>query len=378
MLYFSFYIYSFILNFIFIFSAFIPSERSGHSSILIDRKLYFSGGNKIITSSTNYSDSSAVSLLKIEIINEFFYLDVSEQFTLTDNVSIPWIDLTYTGGPQKYLATACIGGKNNDMVFIFGGRTDSRQSFVNQFDTSKHKWTDITSVGSVPADRYYISCANINNGLITIFSGFSYDTNITNDLWIFNTLASTWSLSNATYAPPSRRGYCTITLPDKNIIYIGGYSSNLSVYMPMNNLPLYNTKSDIWTNMVTPDGRVIIFGGSNVLNVSTTVVFGNLWILNTTVFRWSIGNILNPIVDLGHTATLVDNYMFIAFGEFSFKNYSSRIFMLDVSQKDSYRWVTEFTPNITTTAVSIPSTTIQSSSIISNSSLIIGGIIGDF
>ncbi|CAG8617295.1 18045_t:CDS:2, partial [Gigaspora margarita] len=131
--------------------------------------------------------------------------------------------------------------------------------------------------------------------------------------------------------------------------------------------------------VLAPDGRVIIFGGSNVLNVSTTVVFGDLWILNTTVFRWSIGNILNPIVDLnltGHTATLMDNYMFIAFGEFSFKNYSSRIFMLDVSQKDSYIWVTEFTPNITTTAVSIPSTTIQSSSIISDSSLIIGGIIG--
>ncbi|CAG8852706.1 8710_t:CDS:2, partial [Gigaspora margarita] len=152
-------------------------ERSGHSSILIDRKLYFSGGNKIITSSTNYSDSSAVSLLKIEIINEFFYLDVSEQFTLTDNVSIPWIDITYTGGPQKYLATACIG---------------------------KQKWTDITSVGSVPADRYYISCANVNNGLITIFTMQHMHLHLG-----------------------------TITLPDENIVL----------------LPLYNTKSDTWTNM---------------------------------------------------------------------------------------------------------------------------------
>ncbi|RIB23416.1 hypothetical protein C2G38_2171360 [Gigaspora rosea] len=34
------------------------------------------------------------------------------------------------------------------------------------------------------------------------------------------------------------------------------------------------------------------------------------------MFQWSIGNILNPILDFipyEHTATLVDNYMFVAF-----------------------------------------------------------------
>ncbi|CAG8818993.1 105_t:CDS:1, partial [Cetraspora pellucida] len=38
----------------------------------------------------------------------------------------------------------------------------------------------------------------------------------------------------------------------------------------------------------------------------------------------------------------------------------SEIFILDVSQKNSYRWVTEFTPNITTTTI----TTATPSSII--------------
>ncbi|RIB23248.1 hypothetical protein C2G38_2139843 [Gigaspora rosea] len=235
MLLLNFYIFTFLVNFTFTFAAFIPNGRSYHSSVLIDNKLYFSGG------SLNYSSSS--------ITNEFFYLDVSKPFTTTDKDSMPWIDLTYTGGPLKAGATTCIGGKNNDMIFILGGTFN--QSFVNQFDTSKRQWINITSVGNVPTDRIDISCANFDNGLIAIFSGVSSSNSIPfpNDLWIFNTLTLTWSLSSATNAPLNLFSYCAVTLPDGNILYIGGigYYSN---YMPMNNLPLYNTKYDTWTNLV--------------------------------------------------------------------------------------------------------------------------------
>ncbi|RIB23253.1 hypothetical protein C2G38_884796 [Gigaspora rosea] len=278
---------------------------------------------------------------------------------------MPWIDLTYTDGSSKPYATACIGGKNNDMIFIFGG-VPTYPSFVNQFDTSKQQWINITSVGNVPTKRYYISCANFDNGSIAIFSGTPSSGTMTNDLWIFNTLTLTWSLSNATNAPLPMSGYCAVTLPDGNILYIGGASviNSTLAYMPMNNLPLYNTKSDTWTNMsisgptpaprlhfsavLTSDGRIIIFGGYGNLTA-----LGDLWILDTTLFQWqwSSGNISNPIVNLtlhGHTATLADNYMFLSFGQKgSFDNFSfsSRIFMLDVNRKDSYKWVTEFTPN---------------------------------
>ncbi|RIB23249.1 hypothetical protein C2G38_884558 [Gigaspora rosea] len=259
-------------------------------------------------------------------MNEFIYLDVSKPFTTTDNVSMPWIDLTYTGGPTKLYATARIGGKNNDMIFIFGDYPPSvNQSFVNQFDTSKQQWINITSVGNVPTNRYYISCANFDNGSIAIFSC----TPSSNDLWVFNTLTLTWSLSNATNAPLPMYGYCAVTLPDGNILYIGGFSYNPANFMPMNNLPLYNTKYDTWTNLnisgptptpresfsavLTSDGRIIIFGGN-----SNLTVLGDLWILDITTIQWSIGKILNPIVNLtlqGHIARLVDNYMFVSFGK---------------------------------------------------------------
>ncbi|CAG8792036.1 35610_t:CDS:2, partial [Gigaspora margarita] len=291
--------------------------------------------------------------------------NVSKPFTTTDNVSIPWINFTYTGGPLKYSATACIGGKNNDMIFIFGGNPIN-QSLVNQFDTKKQQWINITFVGNVPSDRSYISCANFDNGLIAIFSGYG----AINDLWIFNTLTLTWSLSNATNAPLRMYDYCAVALPDGNILYIGG--DNSAGYMPMNKSISGPTPSarGYFSAVLTSDGRIIIFGG---LNAGT--VFGDLWILDITMFQWTIGKILNPIVNLtlyGHTATLVDNYMFVAFGEFNkiTQNYnlSSKIFMLDVSQKDFYKWVTEFTPNTTN------SSNISSDS--KNTSIIIGAIIG--
>ncbi|RIB23260.1 hypothetical protein C2G38_2242815 [Gigaspora rosea] len=310
----NFYIFTFLLKFTFTFAAFIPNGRESHSCGGFKSNGFVSG-----------------------ITNEFFYLDVSKPFTTTDNDSIPWIDLTYTGGPLKTGATACIGGKNNDLIFIFGGISNfsddlnAFQSFVNQFDTNKQQWINITSVGNVPTNRNDFSCANFNNGLIAIFSGLfepAYGI-VTNDLWIFNTLTLAWSLSNATNAPLPMFGYCAVTFPDGNILYIGGYSFNLSNYMPMNNLPLYNTKSDIWKNMsisgptpharyyfsavLTSDGRIIIFGGFD-----SASYFGDLWVLDITMFQWSIGKILNPIVNLtlyGHTATLVDDYMFVSFGK---------------------------------------------------------------
>ncbi|KAF0369168.1 galactose oxidase [Gigaspora margarita] len=374
---FSLYIFICLLNFVFT-SAFIPDKRYSHSSVFINKKLYFSGG---------YSRPG-----KVYTTNEFFYLDVSKSFTITDNGLMPWIDLTYTGGPQKASATVCTDEKNNDLFFIFGGYPYN-SSFINQFDISKQQWINIISTGNAPTNRSSISCAKFNNGLISIFSGFNTTSIITNDLWIFNTLTLTWSLSNAADAPLFRWAYCAITLPDKNILYIGGkYDTNL--YRPMNSLPLYNTKSDTWTTMsifgptppdrefpsavLTSDERIIIFGGYN-----NGTSFGDLWILDITKYQWSIGNILNPIVDLvlyRHTATLVDNYMIVAFGLFSENNMSSKIFMLDVSHKDSYRWVTEFTPNATTTTTTtISSNPISSNTISSDSknvSLIIGAIIG--
>ncbi|KAF0555255.1 galactose oxidase [Gigaspora margarita] len=140
--------------------------------------------------------------------------DVSKQFTTTYNVSIPWVDLTYTGGPLKTDVKTCIGGKNNDMIFIFGG-WPLNGPFISQFDTSKQQWINITSV-----NREDISCTNFNNGLVAIFSGMSSSSTIPNDRLIFKYININMEFKQCSKCTSTRFGYCAITLPDEKIFYI--------------------------------------------------------------------------------------------------------------------------------------------------------------
>ncbi|CAG8830660.1 33510_t:CDS:1, partial [Gigaspora margarita] len=91
-------------------------------------------------------------------------------------------------------ASACIGGTNNDEIFIFDGHCYDNY-FIKKLDTNKQQWVNITSTECVPENRTSISCAKFSNNFIAIFIG-----NITLDtsnILIFNTLSLSWSLSIA-------------------------------------------------------------------------------------------------------------------------------------------------------------------------------------
>ncbi|KAF0332894.1 galactose oxidase [Gigaspora margarita] len=293
MSYFSLYIFAFLLNISFTFAKFVPPPRTRHTSVLVDKKLYFFGG-------------------------------IDENYT-----ALPWNKLTSTGVLQNYGASACNGGNNNDL-FIFGGYES--ESFTIKYDINNKHWTNITSSGKEPINRFSFSCAKFNNRLITIFAGFPDDgADSINDLWIFDSFKLKWTLSNASNAPQT------------------------SI------LPLYDTASDTWKSLntsgptppsrtdfsavLTSDKRIIIFGGQN----DFPSVFGDLWILDIATNKWSVGKISNPngLTLYSHTATLVDNYMIVAFGSYGGNNITSTIYLLDVSKRDSYTWVTKFIPNTT-------------------------------
>ncbi|CAG8462313.1 23275_t:CDS:2 [Gigaspora margarita] len=292
-----------------------PYVGESHSSVLIDRKLYFIGGFRVYDSDGNRIENTT---------NEFFYLDVSKQFTLNDSSTIPWNDLTNTGGPKLALTAVC-SGEFNDMIYVFGGKNNEivlEGITVYQYNLIKKQWINNIKAKRIdPSNRSYNSCAKFNGSMIIMSGQYIHNDDVLNDAWLFNTVKSSWRLSqNRENVNLIRFGYQAISFIDAGtiILYIGG----------------------------TTDRRVIIFGGSD-----NTTHFGDLWILNIETFQWSIGNITNPISDLqvsGHTATLIDNYMLVAFGQFS--NFStgylsSKIFLLDVSQNDSYKWVNEFIPN---------------------------------
>ncbi|KAF0555789.1 galactose oxidase [Gigaspora margarita] len=286
MSYFNFYIFIFFLNFIFIFAEFVPPQRLGHASVLVDKKLYIYSG----FDGTDY-------------LSDFFYLDVSQNFTMK---ALPWNDLTFTGIFANIDASMCSGGSNNDLILF-------------------SVWTDVRNGGNQPTGRVSFSCAKFSNGSIAIFAGFVNNANDReNDLWIFDSLALTWSLNNAPNAPADFWGYCAITLPDNTILYIGG--NFFGINLPLNSLPLFDSTSNTWKNLnttgptplgrhdfsavLTSGKRIIIFGG-----YGDTSSLGDLWILDIATYQWSAGTILNPngLILNGHTANLVDNYMIVAF-----------------------------------------------------------------
>ncbi|RIB08473.1 hypothetical protein C2G38_2045134 [Gigaspora rosea] len=177
----------------------------------------------------------------------FFYLDVSKQFNTT---ALPWNNL------NKFLpndgVSACSGGNNND-IFLFSGLIVTEFTvFTVKYDINNQKWTDNITNG--PSPRSYISCAKFNNQLIAIFAGLADGRNNPNDLWIFDSLALTWSLSNAPNPPQPIWSYCAITLPDQTILYMGGTAyENVTteILMPLNSIPLYDSASDMWKTLET-------------------------------------------------------------------------------------------------------------------------------
>ncbi|RIB22540.1 hypothetical protein C2G38_2295025 [Gigaspora rosea] len=287
----------------------------GHVAILIDKKLYFS--------------------------------DVSQPFNIE---TLTWNDLTYTGAPTKFYASACNGASNNDL-FIFGGTPfgGTSNSFAVKYDINDQHWTEITSGENEPKGIDYTSCAKFNNRSIAIFGGRLLN-NFTNDLWIFDLLDLKWSLNNAPHPFPYIWSCCAITLPDESILYIGGISLNKNGTEHLWELNT-NTSGPTphhrygFSAVLTSDKRIIIFGGYSSTD------FGDLWILDITTYQWSEGIITNPngLRLSSHTETFVDNYMIIAFGGNNVTNFSLATYMLDVNKRDSYTWVTDFIPSTTNT-----------------------------
>ncbi|RIB30901.1 hypothetical protein C2G38_2151486 [Gigaspora rosea] len=266
MSYISFYIFAFLFNFtvafakfdpstIFASSKYAPSARFGHSAVLTDTKLYFHGG-------FNGNENS----------NDFFYLDVCQDFSITD---IPWDNLPFPGTPRNHQASACIGGENDDLIFMFGGNVTGNPHFTSKFDITNEKCTNLTSSGRKK-----------------------------NDLWIFDSYKLTWDISIAPNAPQDILGYSAITLPGGTILYLGGkYTSNGGL-APMGvgaSGPAPPSRY-YFSAVLTSDRRIIMFGGIGEDGSN----LGDLWILDSETYEWSAENITNPngLTINSHTATL--------------------------------------------------------------------------
>ncbi|CAG8475464.1 16394_t:CDS:2 [Gigaspora rosea] len=289
--------------------AFVPSGRTEHNAVLIDKRLYFHGGWGI----GGYAP------------DQLFYLDVSKR-------------------NLQNSATACA---DETTIYYIGGSHCG--GLVSKFDTISLQWSEPTTSGSIPTSKFekpgeemkWVQCVILGHK-IHIYGGLAV-----HKMNILDTSQLYWS-SFASSLMYSGTQYYSATLLNDSILYIGGassllgpfYGSTLSGCQINSNqelpISIFNTTDNTWRVVITTGqiptkkcnhasvhipqhNRILLFYGADDVTINS---------LDTLTFTWTIPVILNsggPLRRLmGHTATLIGAYVLITF--------------------DSYKWVITYDP----------------------------------
>ncbi|PKY55276.1 hypothetical protein RhiirA4_474613 [Rhizophagus irregularis] len=331
--------------------------RSGHTASYMDNKIYFLGGY-----TEKYFSGT----------NDFFYLDVSKPFNLDSTLPISDLsnDSRYVNAYGKGVSTIC--GPNKDTIFLIC--EVSEKQFYYRF-INKKEWDMIP----FPSTNQWTSAVCNKNG--TYIYIYGRGSGVNNDKYmmkIINTTKTNWYLESYDSNIVPKYLASAILLPDGRIAYIGEIINDFR--FNFRNICIYDTNDGTWINMntsgiepspryfhtavLTQDGLIIIYGGGSVRRYYP--VPDQISVLDTNVnpFNWSTPSKVNTAPSSapfgGHTATLVGNYMIIAFGHYRNTThdivYSDQIHMIDVSEKNNYKWVKSFTPNNTYTIESASTT----------------------
>ncbi|CAB4382461.1 unnamed protein product [Rhizophagus irregularis] len=346
----------------------IPLDRYSTSSILIDKKLFFFGGETV----HNLKPSTT--------LDQILYLDVSKPF---NTVNPPFEELPNTIPFGSSYAIAFPSSQKN-VIYLFGGITvnvntdlDDFKSILHSYNLETNEWTIPTTSGIAPGRRREISGVINNNtgkfyafgGLSDQFTGTPNNTIALNDMNIFDINTLAWSKGSTINAPLPRADYTATLLSNGIIVYIGGRETNAFRDVDINQLALYDTKVDKWSLMtargvtmenrflhsavLTPDERIIIFGGRKVPNDDP--VLNQLAVLNTkmTPYEWSIPQVPAidnmPLTTSAHSATLVGNYMFINFGQITpITNPQIQLPFFYILDIRNFTWIIQFEPEKST------------------------------
>ncbi|KAF0371050.1 galactose oxidase [Gigaspora margarita] len=328
--------------------AFVPSGRGQHNAVLVDKRLYFHGGWRVEEGEM--------------APNQLFYLDVSKSFTTFDISLMPWTDLSSISGVTcKTGATACA---DETTIYFIGGSHCG--GLVSKFDTISLQWSEPTTSGSIPTSPYersgeemkWVQCVILGH-IIYIYGGFT-----AHKMNILDTSKLFWSTFTSSLIYSGTQ-YYSATLLNDSIIYIGGAFSTLGGCQINSNqelpISIFNINDNTWRTVTTSGqiptrkcrhasvyipqhNRILLFYGTGDITINS---------LDTLTFIWTIPVILNsggPLRYLvEHTATLIEAYVLIAFGFYlndkgALDSSTSDIFLLDVSHKDNYKWVTTYDP----------------------------------
>ncbi|CAB4495219.1 galactose oxidase [Rhizophagus irregularis] len=308
----------YILN---VYGQYVPGNRYGHSAVFVrsEQRIYFIGGFKAKTYVPNP-------------MSDVFYLNVNEFTDLTSQVNLP----------LTLFHVSELGGVNKDLIFTIGGvnLNDPETNHIYSLNTKTNELSVPIVQGKVPPTRTGMSSV-IYEGKIYLFGGrasvnaFLYFNNFD----IFDTINLNWQVGSLVNSPIAR-AFHSSTLVNGVIYYIGG--TQINDYPPLTEIYQYDIVGNTWSlkkataadpkfmpgsrachTSILMHGKIVIYGGffsssdiQNNLPAKETIAM-----LDVNTLVWSIpefdARVDNPIPKLAlHTATVMGEIMYIAFGNF--------------------------------------------------------------
>ncbi|CAG8474829.1 13481_t:CDS:2 [Ambispora leptoticha] len=336
---------------------FNSQARYGHTSNLINQKIYVIGG-KNATAFTNDAlvlDFSSNSLDTIVInIN-----------SVSLNFSVAW-------------GTSVDDGTN---IFYFGGVTSNNNlnAKIIQFDTEQNQLSSITFDALNPPSARRGLNSVLENGRWHIYGGSSnidddpYSLMPNNDTFVHYLTLKTKKFTDLSTYLKTRFDY-TATILGNNIIYIGGQTT--SGFIGMEEIWMFQTDEMQWlllNNLSNPalvpnrgghtavklsNNSLLIYGGysdPNSVRMNNNNAVALFSLQNYKDFIWTLPIISyqNPLyqnqpIPYWHTATIYNNnnykYMIVAYGKFDTTINNTQLMampvtILNVSNDISMQWV---------------------------------------
>ncbi|RKP09292.1 hypothetical protein THASP1DRAFT_22848 [Thamnocephalis sphaerospora] len=298
-----------------------PKPRWGHSAALLGSSLYIVGGR----SGTSGSKSPLAS------DNFVVSIDTSQSF---NTESPPWIFISTPGDkPNPVTNGALQADASHKRLMLFGGDLDGHEGpsdAVWTFNPVQRTWK-LESRKEGPEPRRAGAAVASDGTYIYTYGGVDGEDKsqpeVFDDMYKLSKNSFKWSkCKNATGANSALSQHTlSYVVKQKKFVSIGG--ANNASLASMNKINWYNPEKDTWGtstargsiplprrahSSVVVGERIIVFGGCS-FNYST--FYNDVAVLDTTTFTWSKPTVKNaPEGRYEHSATMVGNYMIVAFG----------------------------------------------------------------
>ncbi|CAB4421162.1 unnamed protein product [Rhizophagus irregularis] len=327
--------------------------RCCHGSTIANNKLYIGGG---------LTGPSTIALPS----DDFFSLDLTIPFSTPSPLDVPYE--VHTKIPIKSNSHTLVFAMDNEggSIYFFGGFRVSGGNSIYRYSIKLDGWTEVTPVNGVIMPSEYttrvIGVKDSSNNNIYIFDNST--------MYIYDALKKSLHISLDS-APYKIYYYATVMLHTGIIAYIGGSKApngNMS-NIPMNEILTYDTYLSKWdiknatvangaipvprqghSASIAPDGRIFVYGGYDgnedaIEPNGSYPIFAVLELVNNE-FVWSIPELIGLAGNfrIFHTSHVFENYLIVTFGQNKTNGRMSTIDLIDISNRDIYKFVTDFTP----------------------------------